>query len=294
MMSRLTTLDYSQWNPLLAAAEASCLTDALECGQVLFLPRLGFRLAAEEQRFLSPRWSDGRAKNISYDPQCNALKGAAAEEPDGTALKSIMARYARNAQTIVEHLCPHYQGKITVGRTSLRVVEVAGRRPRSVAKDDARLHIDAFASQPSQGRRVLRVFCNINPAGRPRVWDLGEPFDAVAARFRNRVPKQWPGSAWLLERLGITRSRRTGYDHIMLGLHDSAKVDDAYQRSSRPERIEFPAGATWIVYTDYVMHAALGGQYLLEQTFHLPVAAMRNEQYAPVRQLERIFQRELV
>ena len=293
MMSRVETLDYSRWDPALAAADASRLTDALESGQVLSLPRLGFGLSAEEERFLSPNWSDGRAKNISYDPRCEALKGASADEPDATALKSLMARYARNAQSIVEHLCPHYQGKIAVGRASLRVIEVAGRRPRSVAKDDARLHIDAFAAQPNQGRRILRVFSNINPDGRPRVWNLGEPFDAMAARFRDRIRTQLPGSAWLLERLGITRSRRTAYDHVMLGLHDSAKADDAYQRDARPERIEFPAGATWIVYTDYVMHAALGGQYLLEQTFHLPVAAMRNEQCAPLRQLERLFQREL-
>jgi hypothetical protein len=294
MMNRLVTLDHSQWDPALSAVEASALTDALESGMVLFLPRLGFRLSAEERRFLSPRWSDARAKNISYDPRCDALKGTAVQEADAVSLKSTMARYARNAQTIVEHLCPHYQGKIGIARTSLRVVEVAGRRPRSVAKDDARLHIDAFASQPNQGRRILRVFCNINPEGKPRVWRLGEPFDAIAARFRDRIPKQWPGSAWLLERLGITRSRRTTYDHIMLGLHDSAKADDAYQQHAAFDQVAFPPGATWIVYTDYVMHAALGGQYLLEQTFHLPVGAMRDEHYSPLRHLERLFQRELV
>ncbi len=293
-MSRVVTLDYSQWDPALTADEASRVTDALESGQVLFLPRLAFQLSAEEMRFLSPRWSDGKAKNISYDPRCDALKGAAVREADAAALKSTIARYARNAQALVEHLCPGYHGTISIARTSLRVVEVAGRRPRSVAKDDARLHVDAFASQPNQGRRILRVFCNINPEGKPRVWRLGEPFAAIAARFCGRIPKQWPGSAWLLERLGITRSRRTAYDHIMLGLHDSAKIDDVYQQNPDFEQVEFPAGATWLVYTDYVMHAALGGQHVLEQTFHLPVAAMRNEQYSPLRQLERLFQRELV
>jgi hypothetical protein len=294
MMNRLVTLDYSQWDPALTAVEASEVTDALESGQVLFLPRLAFGLSAEEMRFLSPRWADGKAKNISYDPRCDALKGAAAQQADAVALKSTMARCAQNTQTLVEHLCPHYGGKLSIARTSLRVVEVAGRRPRSVAKDDARLHIDAFASQPNQGSRILRVFSNVNPAGKPRVWRLGEPFDAVATRFRDRIPRQWPGSAWLLDCLGITKSRRTAYDHIMLGLHDSAKADDAYQQNTNFEQIEFPAGATWIVYTDDVMHAALGGQYLLEQTFHLPVAAMRNEQNSPLRRLEQLFQRELV
>jgi hypothetical protein len=293
MMNQLVTLDYSDWGPQPGADDAARLTDALESGQVLFLPKLAFPLSEEERRFLSPRWSDGKAKNISYDPHCDALKGARIEEPDTAALKSTMARYTRSAQIIVERLCPHYRGRISVGRASLRVVEASGRRPRSVAKDDARLHIDAFASQPNQGRRILRVFCNVNPEGKPRVWRLGEPFDAVVARFCDRIPRQWPGSGWLLEHLGITRSRRTAYDHIMLGLHDSAKADDAYQHTSSSVEIEFPAGSTWMVYTDYVVHAALRGQYLLEQTFHLPVAAMRNEQHSPLRRLERLFRRDL-
>jgi hypothetical protein len=41
------------------------------------------------------------------------------------------------------------------------------------------------------------------------------------------------------------------------------------------------------------MHAALSGQYLLEQTFYLPVAAMQEERYAPLRTLERIAGRRL-
>jgi len=50
---------------------------------------------------------------------------------------------------------------------------------------------------------------------------------------------------------------------------------------------------TWIVFTDRVMHAALAGQFLLEQTFYLPVAAMRDASRAPLRILEDIYQRRL-
>jgi hypothetical protein len=38
----------------------------------------------------------------------------------------------------------------------------------------------------------------------------------------------------------------------------------------------------------------LSGQYLLEQTFYLPPAAMQDETRAPLRRLERIYQRALV
>ena len=38
--------------------------------------------------------------------------------------------------------------------------------------------------------------------------------------------------------------------------------------------IDFPAGSTWIAFTDCVSHAAMAGQFRLEQTFLLPVDAM--------------------
>jgi hypothetical protein len=79
----------------------------------------------------------------------------------------------------------------------------------------------------------------------------------------------------------------------MLNLHDRAKLDTEYQRSVPKQRIEFPPGATWVVYTDRVMHAVLGGQFLCEQTFYLPVAAMQEESYAPLRVLEQLWQRRL-
>ena len=62
----------------------------------------------------------------------------------------------------------------------------------------------------------------------------------------------------------------------------------------RRGRFDFPALSTWVVFTDRVMHAALAGQFLLEQTFYLPVAAMQDEQYAPLRILEDICKRKLV
>jgi hypothetical protein len=161
-------------------------------------------------------------------------------------------------------------------------------RETSRRKDDTRLHLDAFASRPTGGLRILRVFHNINPRGEPRVWELGSPMSAVAELYLDRVPPQMPGSAWLFERLGIVKGRRTEYDHIMLNLHDKAKLDDARQQSCARTRVELPAHATWMVYTDGVEHAVLAGQYLLEQTFYLPVTAMRDEAKAPLRVLEEM------
>jgi hypothetical protein len=287
----IATLPRSRWDEP-PDTEAGSVTAALERGQVLFLPQLRFALEAEEARFLTPACSDGKAKNISYDPGNGQIRGTSLVDAERTALAAMIARFSAQARQLIETLCPHYVPHLVVGRTSYRPVEVVGR-PASVTKDDSRLHVDAFASSPNHGRRILRVFSNINPAGSPRVWDIGEPFEAVSAKFYPAIRRPLPGSAWLLEKLHVTKDRRSEYDHIMLQLHDRAKRDDRYQQHAPKVRFEFPPGSTWVVYTDRVMHAALSGQYLLEQTFYLPVTAMQEEHYAPLRLLERLAGRRL-
>lgn len=291
-MSPIITLDAARWDESLTSTAAAVATRDLEAGNVLFLPRLKFELDADECRFLSPQWLAGSEKNVSYDPRENSLAHTSADGRDREQLAAMMARYAAQAHQLVLNLCPHYRQHLRHGLASFRPIETRGRET-SPKKDDTRLHVDAFASRPNQGLRILRVFANINPHNAPRVWEIGEPFDAVAGRFAGRVPPQLPGSAWLLKQLGITKGMRSAYDHVMLHLHDKAKLDDDYQRASARTHFEFPAHSTWLVFSDRVMHAALAGQFLLEQTLYLPVAAMQDERYAPLRILEEIFRRPL-
>ena len=291
-VDQLTTLGIARWNQPHDAAEALRVTRELEGGNILFLPRLKFVLGGDEARFLAPQWSDAKAKNVSYDPAAAEIRHTSAQDGDRRQLAAMMGRYAGSSRELVVSLCPGYAQHLRWGLTSFRTLEIRGRTS-SRRKDDTRLHIDAFASRPNQGVRILRVFCNVNPNGAPRVWELGESFEAVAQSFRARVPRQWPGSAWLLERLRITKGRRSAYDHVMLKLHDQAKLDNGYQQTSPKTRVEFPAQSTWLVYTDRVMHAALAGQFVLEQTFYLPVAAMQDERCAPLRILEQLYQRKL-
>jgi hypothetical protein len=178
-----------------------------------------------------------------------------------------------------------------MGRTSFRPVQVSNRSS-SYRKDDKRLHVDAFPSSPNQGNRILRVFCNINPSA-DRVWRLGEPFEAVAKKFAPSIPKPFPGSAAFLHFLRITKTPRTPYDHYMLQIHDRMKADENYQRSAPQQEVRFPPASTWIVQTDHVSHAAMEGQYLLEQTFYLPIHAMKNPELSPQRVLEKILKKPL-
>jgi hypothetical protein len=160
--------------------------------------------------------------------------------------------------------------------------------------DDRRLHIDAFPSRPNYGERILRVFTNVNPAGAPRVWRVGEPFETVARRF---LPRAKPYSRWqarLLQTLHVTKSFRSEYDHLMLQLHDGMKSDLDYQRSAQQQTVPFPAGSVWVCFSDQTSHAVMSGQYMLEQTLHLPAARQYNPDSSPLAILSRLTGRTLV
>ena len=264
----------------------------VEGGGVLRFAQLPFELSPQERRFLDPRWADGQAKNISVRWPSGEMRGAAGAAHDLDALRAMITRYAEHSQALAMRLFPHYRDHLRRGGTSLRPIDVAGRQS-SWRKDDTRLHVDAFPSNPTQGTRLLRVFCNLNPDGQARLWRVGEPFEAHARRFLPQIGRPWPGSAWLLHRLGVTKRRRTEYDHLMLQLHDLGKADLTYQRDSPQALVAFAPGTTWVVFSDQVLHAAMGGQHMLEQTFYLDVARQQRPETSPLGTLERMLGRTL-
>ena len=288
-MSSLVTLDLADWRPALAPEAQRDAARELEGGAVLVLPRLAFPLSPAERRFLSPQWSDGRAKNISLEG--SALKGARGAAADLADLAAMVARFAANAADLVRALFPAYAPFVSRARTSYRPQPAVGRAV-SWRKDDSRLHVDAFPSRPNRGERILRVFSNVN-LSEPRVWRVGEPFEAMATTLLPRIARPLPGAARLLAAFRATKGVRTEYDHLMLGLHDRAKADLAYQRDSAQETARFAPGTTWICFSDQVMHAAVSGQYMLEQTIHLPQAALYEPARAPLAILERLTGRAL-
>lgn len=286
-MDILATLPITKWNKSIDAAQQQSAITQLEQGSILFFPQLAFELTADEKSLLSPEFSNNKAKNISYDARDNSLRGIECDIVVQEKIMHMMRRFHQYAYDLIAHLLPSYLSQLQIARTSYRPAEIAGRPSPSYKKDDTRLHVDAFPSNPVQGRRILRVFSNINPHGQPRVWNVGEPFSIVAKRFSPHIKNPWI-CGHLLKALHITKSLRTRYDHVMLQLHDRMKADVAYQDSVKKTQVQFPANSTWIVQTDAVSHAALSGQYVLEQTFYLPVSAMANEQLSPLRILENL------
>ena len=290
-MTTIINIPIADWSHECSPAIQEQALCGLEEGGVLFFPQLRFPLGEVESHFLSPSIA-GKSKNVSFDIATGKLQGSSVGETERAQLKAMMERYATYSNDLLRRLLPHYKAGLIQSRTSFRPIEVA-ERPTSWRKDDTRLHVDSFPSSPVQDKRILRIFSNVNPQGQPRRWRLGGTFESVASRYLSSLSDPVGGVSQLLKLCGITKSRRSAYDHFMLQLHNRMKADQDYQLNTEQLNFELPAGSTWITYTDQVSHAAMAGQFCLEQTFYLPVTFMRDPSQAPLRVLERLMGRKL-
>ncbi len=284
--SRIVTLDHRSWNAAPATAGHAAPVSELEQGKVLYFPELRFVLDEADSSLLDPALVDPKRKNISLNATTGKLTGVAVEDARKDAIRALVRRYYETTHQFLEYLLPTYLGALHSPTTSLRLHRI-GTWQMSWRKDDTRLHVDAFPSRPTGQQRILRVFTNINPQGDTRLWRVGEDFDTLARRYLPAMPAYRPSVAWLLHKLNITKTRRSQYDHLMLQLHDRMKADADYQRDGSQESIAFPAGSTWICFSDQTPHAAMTGQFMLEQTYLLPVSAMAKPERSPQQILLR-------
>ena len=284
-----------------ARARAYC--EMAERGQILFFRELPFDLPLEDQKFLREQeWTELRMhKNVSYRPSEDILRGVSGNAATVERLHSIMRNYSARIIEFVGKFLSPYNGKWNLDFASFRPMEEENRDLPLHKRNDL-LHVDAFPSRPTRGGRILRVFTNLNPA-RPRVWNTTESFAALARQFAKAAGLQaiaeddsFLGRTVqnLGAKLGFGVAGRTPYDMFMLRFHDFLKENAAFQENCPKTRLEFPPLATWIVFTDGVAHAAMSGQYAIEQTFLIPPRALVAPEVAPFRVLEEIAGRPLV
>ena len=284
-----------------ARARAYC--EMLESGQLLFFRELPYQLPAGDRAFLlSQEWAELRLhKNISYRPGEDVMKGVAGDAKTTERLHTILANYSAQVIEFLGKFLSPYAGKWTLDYASFRPFEEE-RRGLPLHKRNDLLHVDAFPSRPTRGGRILRVFTNLNPS-QPRVWNVTGPFETLARQhaegaglrqiaeddsFLSRTVQNWGA------KLGFSGFGRSPYDMFMLRFHDYLKENEDFQTSKSKTQLEFPPNSTWVVYTDGVAHAAIAGQYAVEQTFLIPRAALVAPEQAPYRILERIAGRALV
>lgn len=289
MDTQLVELGLADWS---AAVPNEAWIAALEAGKVLYFPRLAFELLGSEDALLTPSLLSPDVRNISLDAS-GQIKGVVGDEGVQRATAAMVGRFRAQAQQLVQGLLPHYTEALRYAPTSYRPAQVESR-VQSWRADDRRMHVDAFPSRPNYGERILRVFTNVNPHGKPRVWRVGEPFEDVARRF---LPRAKPYSRWKaksLRALRVTKSLRSEYDHLMLQLHDGMKSDLEYQKNAPQQTVPFSPGSVWVCFSDQTSHAVESGQYMLEQTLHLPASRQYNPDASPLATLRRLTGRPLV
>ena len=285
--SPIVELDFTDWDaPARFPDKQSEWTSALEAGQVLYFPHLAFELSPPEQALLREDVLKSGARNVSLGGD-GVLKHAAGTPDEQKLLAGMIGRYRKLALTLVDGLFPHYRGALRVAPTSFRPKQVE-TRVQSVHADDRRMHFDAFATRPTYGERILRVFTNLNPNGEPRVWRVGESFETVAKRYLPKIPPYSPLKAKLLNAVGGTKSVRSEYDHLMFNLHNLMKEDEQYQKDGTLATMPFPPGCVWVCYADGASHGVASGQFMMEQTLHLAPGAELNPESSPLSILTRL------
>lgn len=275
---------------------------ALESGNVLYFPGEPSGLSeAERKLLLSVRQANGAVhKNIAYRPAEDRISGL--EEPGSEQAKAIhraLRNYSQWAIRFTGETLPRYRDAWRLDYASFRPQQEEGRDLPWKKRNDL-LHVDAFPSRPTRGDLILRVFTNINEE-QSRVWLVGEPFAAlareyagaaglagIARRADSPIERLRRSSIRALRSAGLPLPERSTYDRFMLGFHDFLKANRAYQRDGRKQRIEFPPGATWMVFTDMVPHAVLSGRFALEQTFIIARSSLANPANAPASILEAL------
>jgi hypothetical protein len=273
----------------------------LEEGNILFFPSLPFTFPQEEIDFLlSQRQGGGKKrKNIAYKPQLDKVTNNVSQNPEiEERLKLILRQFSKRASLFLGELLSPYSKEWILDYASFRPFQEKGRNLRLRARNDL-LHVDAFPTRPLHGKRILRFFVNINPT-ESRHWITSEPFEELAKKYGGRelsFPKP-VGHSFLdiverkIKRLfrasGLKMALRSPYDTFMLRLHNFLKENRKFQENCPKNHWEFPPNCCWAVFTDQVSHAALSGQYALEQTFLVPTKALLFPERSPISVLERL------
>jgi hypothetical protein len=272
----------------------------LERGDILFFPGGGFDIPRDIRTALMGATQDARSfhKNIAYKTNVDRVSGLK-DKDEAERIRPAMRDYSQRALRFLAEILPDYARSWKVDYASFRSIEERGRE-LPVNKRNDLLHVDAFPTRPVFGNLILRCFTNVSPA-QPREWLTGDPFSILAEReARNAGLADYAASAGsllagarraairMLHAAGAPLIDRSPYDAFMLHFHDWLKNNRTYQDTCKKYRFDLPPGSTWLVFTDVVPHAVLGGRLALEQTLIVSRQSLQNPALAPSSILEKM------
>jgi hypothetical protein len=287
------------------ALESKGFRAVLERGDILFFPNGGFEIPAGVRTALMGATQDARSfhKNIAYKPNIDQVSGLV-DRTESEAVRPAMREYSRCALEFMKRILPDYAPASKVDYASFRSIEERGRELPLTKRNDL-LHVDAFPTRPVFGDLILRCFTNVNPE-QSREWMTSDPFDKLAPREAEKAGlalySKAAGSKLYKFRRGLTKGLgragvplvdRSPYDAFRLHFHDWLKSNREYQEKCPKYWFSLPPGSTWLVFTDMVPHAVLGGRLAFEQTVIVSRACLENPMCAPSAILERIAGRVL-
>lgn len=280
--------------------------EELEAGNILFFPSTPFAFPKEEIDFLltQRQGGSGARKNIAYKPQIDRITNHDTKDPmEAARMKEILRNYSARVTEFLSVLLEPYAKGWKHDYASFRPFQEKGRKLRLRARNDL-LHVDAFPTRPLHGARILRFFTNINPT-ESRHWITSDGFADLAKVYAEKVTIP-PSAAYdlksrlerkmkmFLREAGLKIALRSPYDSFMLNMHNYLKENSEFQEKCHKDHWDFPPGSCWAVFTDQVSHAALAGQYAIEQTFIVPKSALLCPDKSPLCVLERLSGRNLV
>ncbi len=296
----LVTISQEMLSGATPEAQARAWCAQLEAGEILYFPETPVPIPQDDLTFLLDQQQTNSSlhKNIAYKPKVDVLSGVDTKTEGQAAvrLQSIMRQYSKDVVTFLTGFLSPYRGKWELDYASFRPQEEEGRDLPLRRRNDL-LHTDAFPTRPTQGARILRFFNNIHPS-RTRDWVVGDPFATVVKQFAPAEIAPSPDTALSRAAKGLGRAvglgaavpaiKRSPYDDFMMRFHNFLKENSRFQAECAKYPWQFPAGSSWMVYTDTVPHAVLAGQYALEQTLLVKPEALVAPETSPLKVLEEI------
>jgi hypothetical protein len=289
----------------LAAAGPRTLSDVLERGGIVYLPRCPVALPSEADLDVLRDDLPARMKrkNVSYHPEADSISGLDKSTPVYATTHRVLTRLREDIAAWTCRTMPELLRDADIGTCSFRPMEEAGRAI-DAHKASELIHVDADAYGATNGDRILRFLINANPT-RERVWASKGDFRAVFARHAERAgftgPKGHVGRldknlfdqllSGLIRTLGAAAPLAkvldsSPYDRAMKRFHDYLKDNPEFQREVATHvEIRFAPYSAWMVFADGVTHGCLSGQHCFIWTALAPLANMHFPELAPINVL---------
>jgi hypothetical protein len=296
----LVTITQESLGGVRSDSQARAWCAQLEAGEILYFPETPVPISQDDLTFLLDQQQTNSSlhKNIAYKPKIDKLSGVDANTagPAAVRLQSIMRQYSTDVVAFLTGFLSPYRTRWELDYASFRPQEEEGRDLPLRRRNDL-LHTDAFPTRPTHGARILRFFNNLHPS-RTRDWVVGDPFAKMVRQFAPAEIAPLPDSALSRAAKGLGRAvglgaalpsiKRSPYDDFMMRFHNFLKENSRFQAECAKYPWQFPAGSSWMVYTDTVPHAVLAGQYALEQTLLVKPETLVAPETSPLKVLEEI------